>query len=100
MTGDFTIGMIFAFQAYKQQFLDAATRLVDQTIQYKLLNVHLTRIADIALSPAASCWIASPFTTEPARQRSLTGWISGSTQERWSPSSALRAAARPRCSRS
>jgi ATP-binding cassette subfamily B protein RaxB len=25
MKGDFTVGMIFAFQAYKQQFLDAAT---------------------------------------------------------------------------
>jgi len=50
MAGGFTVGMIFAFQAYKQQFLDAATRLVDQAIQYRLLDVHLTRIADIALS--------------------------------------------------
>jgi ATP-binding cassette subfamily B protein RaxB len=51
MSGAFTIGMIFAFQAYKQQFLDAATRLVDQAINYKLLDVHLNRIADIALAP-------------------------------------------------
>lgn len=51
MDGAFTVGMIFAFQAYKQQFLDAATRLVDQAIQYKLLDLHLARIADIALSP-------------------------------------------------
>jgi ATP-binding cassette subfamily B protein RaxB len=51
MGGSFTVGMIFAFQAYKQQFLDAATRLVEQAIQYKLLDVHLNRIADIALSP-------------------------------------------------
>jgi ATP-binding cassette, subfamily B, bacterial CvaB/MchF/RaxB len=50
MGGAFTIGMIFAFQAYKQQFLDAATRLIDQAIQYRLLDVHLARIADIALS--------------------------------------------------
>lgn len=50
IAGGFTVGMIFAFQAYKQQFLDAATRLVDQSIQYKLLDVHLTRISDIALS--------------------------------------------------
>ena len=46
----FSVGMIFAFQAYKQQFLDAATRLVDQGVKYKLIDVHLTRIADIALS--------------------------------------------------
>ncbi|MDQ8756910.1 peptidase domain-containing ABC transporter [Sphingosinicella sp. LHD-64] len=50
MDGAFTVGMIFAFQAYKQQFLDAATRLVEQAINYKLLDVHLNRIADIALS--------------------------------------------------
>ena len=51
MKGEFTVGMIFAFQAYKQQFLDASTRLVDFAVRYKLLDVHLTRIADIALSP-------------------------------------------------
>jgi ATP-binding cassette subfamily B protein RaxB len=50
MGGTFTVGMIFAFQAYKQHFLDAATRLVEQGIQYKLLDVHLNRVADIALS--------------------------------------------------
>lgn len=50
MRGELTVGMIFAFQAYKQQFLDSATRLVEQAIQYKLLDVHLTRISDIALA--------------------------------------------------
>ncbi len=51
MNGGFTAGMIFAFQAYKQQFLDAATRLIDLAMRYRLIDVHLTRIADIALSP-------------------------------------------------
>jgi ATP-binding cassette subfamily B protein RaxB len=50
MEGLFTVGMIFAFQAYKQQFLDAATRLVEQAISYKLVDLHLGRISDIALS--------------------------------------------------
>lgn len=50
MKGEFTIGMLFAFQAYKQQFLDSATRLVEQGVNYRLLDVHLSRIADIALS--------------------------------------------------
>lgn len=45
-----SVGMIFAFQAYKGQFLGAGTRLVEQAINYKLLNVHLSRIADIALT--------------------------------------------------
>lgn len=49
--GRFTIGMIFAFQSYKTQFLNAATRLVGQVVQFRLLDVHLDRIADIALTP-------------------------------------------------
>src|SRR5690349_10169249 len=44
--------MVFAFQAYKQHFLDAGTRLVDFGLRYRLLDVHLNRIADIALAPA------------------------------------------------
>ncbi|WP_448662457.1 peptidase domain-containing ABC transporter [Sphingomonas sp. CJ20] len=45
-----SIGMLFAFQAYKQQFLDASMRLVDQAINFNIIKVHLSRIADIALS--------------------------------------------------
>jgi len=45
-----TIGMIFAFQAYKDQFLGAGMRLVEQGINFKVIQVHLTRISDIALS--------------------------------------------------
>lgn len=45
-----SVGMIFAFQAYKQQFLDAGMRLVEAAINYSLIKVHLTRISDIALS--------------------------------------------------
>ncbi|MEP1337983.1 MAG: peptidase domain-containing ABC transporter [Marinomonas sp.] len=46
-----TVGMIFAFQAYKSQFLDAGMRLIAQAINYQIVKVHLTRIADIALTP-------------------------------------------------
>lgn len=52
MGGALSIGMIFALQAYRQQFLDATTRLIQQGVSYRLLDMHLTRIADIALSPA------------------------------------------------
>lgn len=48
--GLLSVGMIFAFQAYKQQFLDASMRLVEQLINFKILQVHLTRISDIALA--------------------------------------------------
>lgn len=46
---EFTIGMIFAFQAYKSQFMDAGLRFVDMMSQLKLLDSHVDRIADIAL---------------------------------------------------
>ncbi|HEU4960441.1 MAG TPA: peptidase domain-containing ABC transporter [Sphingomonas sp.] len=49
--GGFTVGMIFAFQAYKSQFLDAGLRFVDMMYQLRLLDSHVDRIADIALEP-------------------------------------------------
>jgi ATP-binding cassette, subfamily B, bacterial CvaB/MchF/RaxB len=50
MASALTIGMIFAFQSYKQQFLEASMRLVEQAINLRLLDIHLGRIADIALN--------------------------------------------------
>ena len=50
MASVITIGVIFAFQSYKQQFLDSSMRLVEQVISYRLLDIHLGRIADIALN--------------------------------------------------
>jgi ATP-binding cassette subfamily B protein RaxB len=41
--------MVFAFQAYKQSFIGAMTRLIDQLLNYRLLDLHLDRISDIAL---------------------------------------------------
>ncbi|WP_051329801.1 peptidase domain-containing ABC transporter [Niveispirillum irakense] len=51
LSGDISLGMVFAFQAYKQHFIGATTRLVDQVMSYRLLDVHLERISDIALEP-------------------------------------------------
>jgi ATP-binding cassette subfamily B protein RaxB len=45
-----TIGMLFAIMAYKQQFLDKARMLVERAIEFRLLDLHLERIADIALA--------------------------------------------------
>lgn len=67
MKGEFTVGMIFAFQAYKQQFLDASTRLVDFGMRYKLLDVHLNRIADIAMSRQEVPAEARSESLEPVR---------------------------------
>lgn len=67
MAGEFTVGMIFAFQAYKQQFIDATTRLFDFSVRWRLLDVHLTRIADIALSRPELPAAPAPVTAETIR---------------------------------
>ncbi|MBU2587016.1 MAG: peptidase domain-containing ABC transporter [Alphaproteobacteria bacterium] len=45
-----SIGMVFAYIAYKQQFVQKALTLVDQAIALKMLGLHLERLSDIALS--------------------------------------------------
>lgn len=49
--GAFTVGMLVAFLAYKNQFTGRAAALVDHAVSFRLVRVHLDRIADIALSP-------------------------------------------------
>ena len=46
--GGFTVGMLFAFMAYKQNFTDKASALVERMIEFRMLGLHLERIADIA----------------------------------------------------
>jgi ATP-binding cassette, subfamily B, bacterial CvaB/MchF/RaxB len=46
-----TIGMIFAFMSYKQHFIEKAVHLVEKALDFRILELHLERLADIALSP-------------------------------------------------
>jgi ATP-binding cassette subfamily B protein RaxB len=49
LAGDgFTVGMIFAFMTYKRSFTDKASALVERAIEFRMLGLHLERIADIA----------------------------------------------------
>ena len=43
--------MIFAFMAYKMNFTDKAATLVEKLLDFRLLDLHLERISDIALNP-------------------------------------------------
>ncbi|TCZ53395.1 peptidase domain-containing ABC transporter [Roseicella aquatilis] len=51
LAGQMTIGMIFAFMSYKTHFAEKASVLVEKLIAFRLLDLHLERIADIALNP-------------------------------------------------
>jgi ATP-binding cassette subfamily B protein RaxB len=46
--GDMTVGMLFAFISYKHQFVDKAASLIGRAIEYRMLDLHLERLADIA----------------------------------------------------
>lgn len=51
MRGDMTIGLLTAALAYQGQFTDRAFSLVEQYFQWRMLDLHLMRLGDIALSP-------------------------------------------------
>jgi len=51
LDGGFSVGMLFAFIAYKGQFIERSVRLVDKFIQFRMLSLHFERLADIALTP-------------------------------------------------
>jgi ATP-binding cassette subfamily B protein RaxB len=50
MSGGFSVGMLFAYLAYKTQFLTNAASLLDQAMTFRMLGLHLERLSDVALS--------------------------------------------------
>ena len=48
-----TVGMIFAFMAYKWNFIEKSVQLLEKAIDLRLLDLHLERLSDIALKHAA-----------------------------------------------
>ncbi|WKE65907.1 peptidase domain-containing ABC transporter [Gallaecimonas kandeliae] len=50
MDGAISVGMLFAFMSYKGQFTDRTAALIDKLVQLKMTKLHLSRLADIALT--------------------------------------------------
>ena len=48
--GNFTLGMLVAFLAYRQYFTDSVTQLLQKGIEFRLLSLHLDRLSDIIFS--------------------------------------------------
>jgi ATP-binding cassette subfamily B protein RaxB len=46
-----TVGMIFAFVSYKRNFTEKTVQLIEKAIDFRILSLHLHRLADIALTP-------------------------------------------------
>ena len=50
IAGGFSTGMLFAFMAYKRQFMEKTSSLIAKFIEFKMLGLHFDRLADIALT--------------------------------------------------
>ena len=48
----FSIGMLMAFLSYRQTFSDRTLSLVGEITRFRLLRLHLDRLADIVVTPA------------------------------------------------
>lgn len=52
LNNEISIGMIMAYLSFKDQFYGRVFALVDKLFEFRLLELHLSRLADIALQPA------------------------------------------------
>ena len=71
--GGFSVGMLFAFVAYKTQFVQRIAGLTDKLLDLRMLGLHGERIADIALEPPESTELAAA--AAPAGTAPLGGAI-------------------------
>jgi ATP-binding cassette subfamily B protein RaxB len=63
MNGSFSVGMLFGFLSFKLLFLTRVNNLVDKAIDFRMLDLHAERIADIALAepePVVAGMMAPP----------------------------------------
>ncbi|MBU0556407.1 MAG: peptidase domain-containing ABC transporter [Alphaproteobacteria bacterium] len=61
MDGLLTLGTLFAYLAFRQQFVQAGQSLLDEGVKLRLLELHLDQLADIAQS-AEDAGFAEPLT--------------------------------------
>ncbi|MGV7208881.1 peptidase domain-containing ABC transporter, partial [Oxalobacteraceae bacterium A2-2] len=52
MDGSLSVGMLFAFISYKTVLIRRASALVDRYVEFRMLALHLERVADVALAVA------------------------------------------------
>jgi ATP-binding cassette subfamily B protein RaxB len=52
MDGKFSVGMLYAFLGFKLVFLGRINNLIDKWNEFRMLDLHAERIADIALAEA------------------------------------------------
>jgi ATP-binding cassette subfamily B protein RaxB len=63
MDRSFSVGMLFAFIAYKEQFAQRISALIDKVVEVKMLKLQGERLADIVLTPPEP--MSDPAQPEP-----------------------------------
>ncbi len=67
LSGALTIGMLYAFIAYRTHFSNAMNSLITQIVQSLMLALHLERISDIALAEQEPGLISQSSFVAPVR---------------------------------
>jgi ATP-binding cassette subfamily B protein RaxB len=57
--GQFSVGMLFAFVAYQEQFKARITTLVDRLFEFRMLSLQVQRLADVVLEKPESSLASS-----------------------------------------
>jgi ATP-binding cassette subfamily B protein RaxB len=65
LDGEFTIGALFAFTAYRQNFVERIQDLIANLIEFGMLRLHLERLADIVHAESEP-GLDAPTTIRPA----------------------------------
>jgi ATP-binding cassette subfamily B protein RaxB len=65
LRGGFTVGMLFAFVAYEEQFKARITVLVDRLFEFRMLSLQVQRLADVVLAKPETNLLDVP-SDEPA----------------------------------
>lgn len=47
LAGGFSAGMLFAYLAYKTQFVERSNRLIEKALQFRMLSLHFARLSDV-----------------------------------------------------
>ena len=64
----FSVGMLIAYLAYKDQFAGRMAALIDKWVEFRMLRLHGERLADIVLTPPEERF-AQPEVPPPATTR-------------------------------
>lgn len=60
LKGEFTAGALLAFIAYKDQFAQRLSTLIDRLVELRMLRLHAERLADIALAKPQAIELDKP----------------------------------------